>query len=67
MRKSIVNGNGAICDICKYPLYPDETIKLKSFKLAGPTGEYKVLGNADLCELCYKKLLGKVMRKGREK
>ena len=61
MKASVVNGNGCICNKCHTILYPDDAIKLKAFVLAGSTGEYIVKGKADLCDICYNKILGEIM------
>ena len=64
MRKSIVNGNGCTCDVCHCTLYPDESIKIKSYVLkeGDSTGRYITIGKMDACNLCYDRIFGKYIK-----
>ena len=67
MRKSIIKGNGAICDFCKTELYPNETIHIRALKNKDCTGGCVALSHCHMCEKCYDEILSKYMLKPRKK
>lgn len=61
MRKSIVNGNGATCDVCQHPMEPFEIYRLVgSILIAGDKypdvssdTRLKTQDRFHMCEKCY--------------
>lgn len=71
MRKGIVNGNGAICDVCMHPMKPFEIYRITG-KILVPEEKYpevtsdthdKTIDKFHLCERCYGLVIKTIQKK----
>lgn len=71
MRQSIVNGNGAVCDICSTSMKPFEIYRITGSTLVpgnkypdvSSDTKYKTVDKFHLCEDCYEKVVYAIHKK----